>query len=401
MCLNINENYPRHETTRATLNINIMENSPQKRFLLVGGGTGGHFYPLIAVAEKLNDLRQQGENIALYYAGPDKYNETALNEQGIKYIHIPAGKRRRYFSPLNFLDPFKTFFGIFIALYKLYFIYPDCVFSKGGFTSVPVVIAAWLLRIPIIIHESDSRAGSANKIAARWARYIGIAYDEVAGYFPAEKIALVGIPIRKAFFETPASPLTEIGLPTDKPLIFVTGGSLGSVRINNLILESLDELLPYYTILHQTGSENEETVKKTAVELLEGNPLLESYFVRGSLTGLEMHLALAGASLVISRAGSTTIYEIANQGKPAIIIPIPEKISHDQRTNAYSYARSGAASVLEEENLTDGLLTAEINRIMSDTKLYQGMQASAQAFAKPQAADTIANTLVEIANEHV
>ncbi len=378
-----------------------MEQIGQQRVAFVGGGTGGHFYPLIAVAERLRDFAAQGYDLGLYYLGPEVYNETALTEQGIQFVKVPAGKRRRYFSPLNLIDPFKTLFGIFIAVYKLYVIYPDVVFSKGGFTSVPVVLAAWFLRIPIVIHESDSRPGAANKLAARFARYIGIAYDEVASSFPVDKTALVGIPIRKNLLTTPTEPLESLGLPVDKPLLFITGGSLGAERINNLVLESLDELLPQFTILHQTGPANEARVKKTAVELFGQSQLLESYFVKGTLTGIEMHLAYSAASFVVSRAGSTSIFEIASKAKPSIIIPIPEKISHDQRTNAYAYARAGGASVIEEGNLTDGLLTAEITRIMQNQDVYAEMSRAAQAFARPNAAEVIAKTLLEIANEHV
>lgn len=374
----------------------------QKRFLLVGGGTGGHFYPLIAVAEVLNEKQAAGEDIGLYYAGPEPYNQTALMANKISFIRIPAGKRRRYFSPRNFIDPFVTFYGFIIAIGKLYRIYPDVIFSKGGFTSVPIVIAAWLLRIPIMIHESDSHAGSANRLAAKLARYIGIAYDEVAHEFPTEKTALIGIPIRRAFRTIPEAPLQSLGLPTDKPLLFVTGGSLGAQKINNLLLETLDELLPHFTILHQTGPKNETDVKTTAVELLSGHDdWLNRYYIRGTLSGEEMHLALHAASLIISRAGSTTIFEIAQTGKPAIIIPIPEQVSHDQRTNAYSYARTGAAAVLEEGNLTDSLLTSEITRIMSSNDTYTSMSEAATNFARPHAAEVVGTTLLEIANEHV
>ncbi len=378
-----------------------MERGGQQRIVLVGGGTGGHFYPLMAVAERLNEARTAGRSISLYYLGPDQYNAAELQQNAVTFVRIPAGKRRKYFSPRNLIDPFKTLYGLVIALYQLYRIYPDVVFSKGGFTSVPVVLAAWLLRIPIMIHESDSKPGSANKLGGRFARYIAIAYDEVATFFPAGKVALVGIPIRRAFMTPHPEPLIALGLPDDRPLIFVTGGSLGSQRINNLILETLDELLPHYTILHQTGPTNEREVRKTAVELIGNQELLKRYYAKGTLTGSEMHYALNAAAVVVSRAGAGSIFEIAQNGKPAIIIPIPEDISHDQRTNAYAYARTGAASVLEEGNLTDGLLTAEITRIMSDTALYQQMSIAAKAFARQDAAEVIARTLLEIADEHV
>lgn len=378
-----------------------MERRGKQRVVLVGGGTGGHFYPLMAVAERLREAQAAGRSLSLYYFGPDPYNESELQQNDITFVRIPAGKRRKYFSLRNFTDPFKSLYGVIVALWRLYQIYPDVVMSKGGFTSVPVVLAAWLLRIPIMIHESDSKPGSANKLAARFARYIAIAYDEVAGYFPAGKVAQVGIPIRRAFMTPHERPLAMLGLPEDRPLLFITGGSLGSQRINNLILETLDELLPQYTILHQTGPTNENDVRKTAVELIGDQELLGHYFAKGTLTGSEMHYALNAAAIVVSRAGAGSIFEIAHNGKPSIIIPIPEDISHDQRTNAYAYARSGAASVLEEGNLTDGLLTAEITRIMGDTALYMQMSEAARAFARQDAAEIIARTLLEIADEHV
>jgi len=371
-----------------------------KRIVLVGGGSGGHFYPLIAVAERLNDRSSQTEDLELYYMGPEPYSEDDLVSNNITFVKIPTGKRRKYFSILNFFDTFKILFGFFFAVVKLYKIYPDVVFSKGGYTSVPVVLAAWVLRIPIMIHESDTKAGSANKLGAKFARYIAIGFKDAAKDFPAKKTALTGIPLRAAFLQSVANPLQQLGLPTDKPMLLVTGGSIGSQRINNLILESLDDLLPTFTILHQTGEVNEETVRQTSSQLITNTELLTNYFVKGNLTASEMHLAQSAAAIIISRAGTGTIFEIAQKGKPAILIPIPEDISHDQRTNAYSYARSGAASVLEEANLTDGLLTAEINRIMNDTDTYKEMSAAAITFAGDDAALSIANTLIGITQEH-
>ena len=372
----------------------------QKRIVLVGGGTGGHFHPLIATAERLREQAASDTDLQLYYAGPEPYDAPVLAENNIRYIYVPAGKRRKYFSLLNLFTPFLVWFGIIVAFWKLLIIYPDVIFSKGGYTSVPVVIAAWLLRIPIMIHESDTRPGSANRMAGKLARYVAVAFDDVAKFFPAEKVALTGIPLRKVMQDMATDPFSALGLPNDRPLIFVTGGSQGALRLNNLILESLDELLPIYTILHQTGATHEETVKLTAAKLIPDPTLLSHYFVKGSLTATEMHLAESAATLIISRAGTGTIFEIAAKGKPSILIPIPEEISHDQRHNAYAYARTGAATVIEEANLTDGLLTAEINRIMGDTSVYETMQRAALQFHIPNAAETLATTLLGIADEH-
>jgi UDP-N-acetylglucosamine--N-acetylmuramyl-(pentapeptide) pyrophosphoryl-undecaprenol N-acetylglucosamine transferase len=371
-----------------------------KRIVLVGGGSGGHFYPLIAVAEELNAVKAQGFPLELYYMGPDPYNSDVLNEKGIKFVSCPSGKKRKYFSLLNYLDIFKVIYGFFVAIVKLYIIYPDVIFSKGSYTSVPVTVAGYLLRIPIVIHESDSKPGSANKLAARFARYIAVSFDEAAKYFPSGKVALTGIPLRREVGGVVADPIQALGLPAERPIIFVTGGSFGAERLNNLILDSLDELLPTYTIFHQSGSAHETTVQQTSASLITNIELLEHYFVKGTLTGEEMGLALAASSLVIGRAGAGTIFEIAAKGKPSILIPIPENVSHDQKTNAYEYARAGGASVLEEHNLTDGLLASEINRIMGDPGEYARMSSAAQAFAKNDAARTIGEALIGISQEH-
>lgn len=368
--------------------------------MFVGGGTGGHFYPLIAVAERLNVYAQTGKEYKLFYMGPDAYDKEELTRNNITFVYCPAGKQRRYFSLLNFLDPFKTFYGFFVAVWKLYKIYPDIIFSKGGYTSVPVILAAAFLRIPIVVHESDSKPGRANKLAAKFAKYIAISFEAVAPQFPSKKTALTGIPIRQAFMQPVANAHAELGIPADRPVLFVTGGSTGAVKINNLILNSLDDLLPHFTIIHQTGADNATTVEKTAASLITDQSLLEHYFVRGTLNGREMDLAQSAATIIISRAGAGTIFEIARHGKPSILIPIPEEISHDQRSNAYEYARHGGALVIEEKNLVDDLLLAEIHRIIDDEQRYRNMSIAALQFAKDDAAEQLAGILVSIADEH-
>lgn len=367
------------------------------RFVFVGGGSGGHFYPLIATAQSLQTLIEEQKGIApeLFYMGPDPYDEGALFSVNMTYTHVPAGKRRRYFSLKNFIAPFISLYGVCVALIKLFILYPDAVLSKGGGTSIPVVVAAWILRIPVVIHESDAVAGSANKLASRFARYIAISYPEASTAFPKEKTILTGIPIRKELI--PAS--EESGGETNT--ILVIGGSQGAERINNLILESLDELLPEYEIIHQTGEHNIDAVKQSAEALTQKKELLQKYRPQPFLEVSELHSYLRGASLVITRAGSTSLHEIALHGKPSIVIPIPESISHDQRTNAYTYARGGAASVLEESNLTPHLLVSEIRRIMSDHTLRAEMQEGTRSFGRKDAGRKVAEILTTIYQEHV
>ncbi len=363
----------------------------------VGGGTGGHFYPLIAVAEKLN---LDGSHKELYYFGPDPYDATLLTEHNITYVYCPAGKLRLYFSIQNFFDIFRNFFGIFVALGKLYLIYPDVIFSKGGYTSVPILIAARILRIPVVIHESDAVPGRANMLAKGFARYIAISYPEAAQFFPAERTALTGIPIRQALITRDQDPFTTLGIPNDLPLIYVTGGSSGAERLNTIILRCLDDLLPQCRIYHQTGENHRNTLALSAQSLITDPNLQARYHLEGSIDAKRVNALLSAASVVITRAGSTTLFEIALHGTPSIIIPIPEDISRDQRSNAYAFARGGGATVIEERNLTETLLIAEIRSIIGNPEHWRAMSTAATKFVPVDAAEKIASSLVSIGHEH-
>lgn len=367
------------------------------RIGFVGGGTGGHFYPLIAVVEALESYPNKPE---LYYFGPNAYNEELLKKHSVKFIYCPAGKLRLYFSIQNFFDLFRNFFGIFVALFKLYLIYPDVIFSKGGYTSVPILIAARLLRIPVVIHESDTVPGRANIMAKKFAQYIAISYPEALDAFPKDKTALTGIPIRRALLTPDPKPFVTLGIPDDLPLIYVTGGSLGAERINNLILRCLDELLPQARIFHQAGEAMEKEIAFAAQSLITNPELQSRYYVAGTLPVEKVNALLSAASMVITRAGSTTLFEIALHGTPSIVIPIPEDISRDQRSNAYAFARIGAATIIEERNLTEALLISEIRSIIGNQGRWQEMSAAARQFVPTDAAEKIASILVKIGTEH-
>ncbi|QQR65156.1 UDP-N-acetylglucosamine--N-acetylmuramyl-(pentapeptide) pyrophosphoryl-undecaprenol N-acetylglucosamine transferase [Candidatus Kaiserbacteria bacterium] len=369
-----------------------------RKVLFVGGGTGGHFYPLIAIAEQFN---LAGSRPELYYAGPNEYDSETLRNEGIEFIKVNAGKRRRYASILNYFDVFKTFFGSFTALIKLFILYPDVVVSKGGYTSVPIVIAAAILRIPLIVHESDAVVGKANRLGLRFARHVITSYDNVP--LPPTKAEqhLLGIPIRQVFLTPPTqNAFSTLGIDAERPVILIIGGSQGAERINAMVLDSLDELLPDCTVIHQTGELHFNMCTATADALIPDQESRKHYHPIAFLNSVMLNDAYHLASLVISRAGSTSIYEIALHGKPSIIIPIPEDISHDQRSNAYAYARFGAALVMEEKNLSDNLLRAEIERIMQNGEIYDTMAGAARAFAKKDAALHITNLITKVSIEH-
>lgn len=373
------------------------------KILLTSGGSGGHFYPLIAVAEAINDIAKKDNLVSaeLYFMSDSPYDAEALVENNITYIPISAGKLRIYPSFLNFLDSFKTAFGVLVALKKVFSLYPDVVFSKGAYASFPVLVAARLLRIPVIIHESDSVPGRTNLWASKFARKIAVSYPDAAKYFKDQtKVAFTGNPIRKAVLNINKNGAHEyLNLEKSLPTILVIGGSLGAQLINERIMDALPALLEKYQIIHQTGKNNVAEVTRTADIVLGTNPNKNRYRIYDYLNNLSLIMAAGAADLIISRAGST-IFEIAAWGIPSIVIPITETNGNHQRINAYAYARSGAASVIEEANLTTNVLLAEIDRLLGDQALRDKMSASAKNFTRPDAADKIAQEIINIALTH-
>lgn len=371
-----------------------------------GGGTGGHFYPIIAIAEAMKDLVREEHLIEprLYYLAPTAFDEKALFDNGIVFIKISAGKVRRYWSVRNIVDLFITFLGTIHAIITLFRIYPDVVVGKGGYGSVPTILAARLLRIPVIIHESDAKPGRASLLAAPWAKKIAISFESAAEYFPKNvrnKIARTGIPIRKALMRVePEGARQYLGLEANIPTVLILGGSQGSVRINESILSSLPDLVSFANIIHQTGQANLKDVEAVAHVELAKNPHADRYHPFNYLSEVSLQRAVGVADVIVSRAGAGSIAEIGLWKKPAIIIPIPESISHDQRSNAYAYARTGAAIVIEEGNLTPHILVSEIQRIVNDKKLAKQMVASADGFTDPDAARILAREVLAIGLSH-
>lgn len=376
------------------------------RIVLAGGGSGGHFYPLIAVAEALEAIAQEKKLIEpeVFYIGPEPFDRGALLEHEIPHLPSMAGKVRRYFSPLNIFDSFKTAWGIFKSVLMLYKLYPDVVFSTGGFAAFPTLWAARLLRIPVVIYDADAKPGRVSLWSARFARYVAVAHPEAAEQFPKDllaKIARTGHPIRREL----SAPAKEGGheflkLDPAVPTLFIVGGSSGARAINETVLNALPTLLERYNVVHQTGRDNIGEVNQLAGVILKDSRYAQRYRSFGLLNALALRMTAGISSLIVSRAGSGAIFEIASWGIPSILIPIPTEISHDQTENAFSYARAGASVVLEQRNLTPHLLVAEIDRIMGDDGMRAAMGAAAKSFARPDAARKIANAIVETALPH-
>lgn len=369
------------------------------RILFTGGGTGGHIYPIVAVARVIkNQPLPAGEKLELYFAGPADFPVAALASEGIKISRLPAGRARRYFSLLNFLSPLATFLGFLKALFVVWRIMPDVIWAKGAYGSVAVGLVGWLYRIPIFIHESDAVPGAANLFLRHLATRVAVAFPTAAAYFKADRTAVVGNPVRAGIIggkrETTPKSFT---LSSDRPVILILGGSQGAARINALVAQTMPMLLKEYGIIHQCGQKNFESFKKELTEVFRfpvpGTP---HYELRGLLAETELGEALAAAALVVSRAGAGSIFDIALSGKPSILIPLKEAASRHQERNAFDYARAGAAVVLEEANLTPHLFINEIHRVMNNKNLQTSLSQAARKFARPDASQRVAEELLKL-----
>ncbi|MEK7227668.1 MAG: UDP-N-acetylglucosamine--N-acetylmuramyl-(pentapeptide) pyrophosphoryl-undecaprenol N-acetylglucosamine transferase [Patescibacteria group bacterium] len=376
------------------------------RILFTGGGTGGHFYPIISIAQELQSLAKEKKllDMGLFYMSPTPYNPGVLYEAGITYKKNSAGKLRRssgWQTPImNFFDLWKTLSGTFLSLIEMYRLYPDVVFGKGGYASFPALLSARILRIPVVIHESDTVPGRVNLWAGKFAKRIAISYKEAAKYFPPGAVAYTGQPVRREI----QSPITEgarefLKLEENVPVILILGGSQGAQKLNDAILGGLKELVDKYAVIHQAGERNIVEVRTTGEAILFDSRYKDRYKVFDYLNPLALRMVAGVSSVVVSRAGST-IFEIAAWRVPAIIIPINERVSRDQRSNAFAYARAGGGVVIEEDNLTSNILISEIERLVTHEDVSIKMREAAKAFYKPDAARLVAEEILKIALEH-
>ena len=373
------------------------------KILFTGGGTGGHFYPVLAVIDAVDDIGAERHlvEITKHYMAATPYNKEALFSRHVHFHRVPAGKMRAYFSLLNFFDIFKTGFGILKAVVQVYFIFPDVVFSKGGPDSVPALIAARIFGIPVVIHESDAVPGTTSRWAGKFARNIAVGFSEAAQYFDHEKVAHTGNPVRKEILEPQHTGARSFfKLEEDIPAIVILGGSQGAQSINEHILDALPDLVNRYYVIHQTGQRNFAETSHVGKIILERHEFGYRYKPFAYLNDLEMKMAAGAGDLFIARAGASTIAELASWSVPAIIVPLSTAKRDHQRENAYAYARTGAAEVIDEANLTPNILIAEVDRLIENKAKRDEMRKNAKAFAEPEAAKKIADELVRIGLEH-
>jgi len=370
------------------------------KILLTGGGTGGHIYPLLAVGQDI--LKITNGNVEIVYMGPKSPINVEFENYGIRVYQIVSSKWRRYFSVQNILDIPKFFWGILQALFKLYFLMPSVVFSKGGPGALPVVLAARFYFIPVIIHESDAIPGLTNRLSAKFAKRIAIAWKGAAKYFPIKKTALVGNPIRPRLLDSELdgrAAKERLGFSGDLPLILIWGGSQGAMKINALVMDNLEKLISEFQIFHQAGPNNFKEVSSTVQGVLRelSESSRKKYKLVDYLDASDLSLALNAADVIISRAGASSISEIAAFGKPSILVPLDSAANDHQGANAYEYAETGAAVVIEEENFTINIVLDQIKNILGSEERMRMMREAAKNFSKPNAARVIAEEILRLA----
>ena len=375
------------------------------RIALAGGGSGGHVYPLIAVAGALQEqAKASGMDLQLHYYGSNDRFRIDIERQGIKFHSLLTGKLRRYASILTIIDIPKIFLGFIQALFKLYALMPDVIFSKGGPGAFPIVLAGWFYKIPVVIHESDSVPGLTTLASARFAKKIGLSFEQTAAYFNPRKIILVGNPIRQELLVNHLSQeeaKRKLGFDPAKPLLFITGGSQGAVKLNEFMVLNLDTILPLIQILHQTGPDNFIETKKLAEAEIVGLPTSVStqsrYQALGYLDAEQQRDALSAADIVLARAGSGSIFEASAFGKPVILVPLASAARDHQNENAQAFAQAGGGIVIEEPNLNINIFLSELQKILGGAGVIQALSQASASFAKPDAARAVAAAVLELA----
>jgi len=362
-----------------------------KRIILTGGGTGGHTYPLVEIAKKL----QKNSRVKILYVGSHSGPEEKITRDAkIPFKAILVGKRRNYYSLDNFFDLFKIIIGLVQARILFYRFRPNLVLAKGGYVTVPIIFWAKQFKVPLIIHESDIVMGRTNLWAAKYANKICLGFP--LKYFsmhnldslrraktkiPLENLIYTGTPIRGEFFSTASVH------KNNPPKILFTGGSQGASKINDLVAEILSELVKKYEIYHICGNKDFPYLSKR----FKNEKRYHLYDFSQSMPEL-----LKNSDLIITRSGANILSEISALGKPSILIPLRNSSKDHQRVNAKLYQDSNSAIMLSENNLTSSSLLSIINRLMEDDQLRKLLGHHAQEFSVRNSAAIITDLIYEL-----
>lgn len=367
------------------------------RLIIAGGGTGGHVSPGLAVVAV---LRRQAPLEVLWLGTLDGVERQMVTAAGLPFRAIQAGKLRRYLSLETLLDAPRVPIGVAQAHIELGRFRPSVVLSTGGFVSVPTVIAAAIRRIPVLIHEQTAQFGLANRINLRFASTVALSYEATRSYLPptAKREVVTGNPVREDLLHGDrAIGAALLGLDPHVPTIYVTGGARGAHRLNETVAALLPELLERYQLVHATGpaGANDDYARLRRETDAWPSHLARRYVPR-EFIGAELPHVYALASLVLARAGAGTVAELANLGKPAILVPLPGTGGDEQTKNAAMLARAGAAEVLPDAGLTPASLRFLLDQLLGDPERLVRMGAAALTEARPRAAEALAEEILRL-----
>lgn len=380
----------------------------KNNIVITGGGTAGHIYPGIAVADEIKNIKTNDE-LKIYWIGCSKGMDRSIveksmlikNHNGQSAIYafkgIPSGKLRRYFSIKNFFDLFNIFFGFVKSFFILLKIKPAALFSKGGFVSVPPCIAAKLLGIPVYIHECDFTLGLANRINAKSAKTIFVSYEETKSKMPTvykNKTITTGNPIRPVFYNANKAngmSILELNEQNNKPILLVLGGSLGAKQINNLIYQNIEWICQNFTVIHQTGLVNNSNETEANLVHTYGTSYKPFSFIHQNMQDV-----LSCADVVLSRAGANSIWETAVLNKPMILIPLCGAGTRgDQVDNALYFESKNCAKVLIGENANSINLKDSLSYMLDDKNRSNMQEQLKLLVGQNMPAKTIAKTIIE------
>jgi UDP-N-acetylglucosamine--N-acetylmuramyl-(pentapeptide) pyrophosphoryl-undecaprenol N-acetylglucosamine transferase len=371
------------------------------RIIVTGGGTGGHTYPALTTIRAVRArLEAAGTRPRFLWVGVASGLEARIcREEGIPFRAITTGKLRRSPTPRelarNIADAFRIPLGMLQALVIVARTRPDVVLSTGGYVCVPVGVAAWLLRRPLVMHEQVATLGLANRILARLATRVLLSHDSSAGHLPARarsRAVVTGNPIRpEVLGGDPRRGLAAYGAGAQPPLVLVTGGATGAVQINELVAGILPDVLSYCHVLHQSGQYGFAAAQAVAAALPE--PLGRRYRVVDYIHD-EMPDVLAAADVVIGRSGAGTTAELTALGKPAILIPLVPTGGDEQRRTARHLAQADAARVLTGPDATPERLRDELLALLKDPQERENMAGNARRLGRPDAAERVAAEVI-------
>lgn len=370
------------------------------RVVVSGGGTGGHIYPALAVATQ---LRTQYQAEILFLGSDDGLETQLVPAAGFRLVTVKAGKVRRYISWQTVKGVMRIPVGAVQAIEIVRKFRADVAFTSGGYVAVPTGLAAYLNRVPLLMHQQDVPPNLSNKQVAPLATRISVAFADSVAYFPANKTLHLGNPIRQAMLDIrrvgPMVARTQFGLAGEQPMLLVTGGSQGARHLNQVVCQALPDLLKICQVLQISGQDlYQETLAQSNSVLAEVDPALRARYRLVPYLNEEMPAALQAADLVLCRSGASTLCELATLGKPGLLVPLPPAIGKSpQEANAQMFERRRAGLVIKNADLEPRLLAERVHYIMASPELLAAMMEASRSLAKPQATQEIVDELIKIA----